>query len=93
MEAFNKNWLAILLIAVVFGTLGFLVGRTTRHHHGRHGDKERKRFMFRNDAAADTFDIKVDVETIGDDKTISKTDTIVKDGKTIIVREVKKVKE
>jgi hypothetical protein len=37
MENFNKNWLIILLIAVVFLILGFLLGRVTGHHHGMHG--------------------------------------------------------
>ncbi len=32
METFNKNWLAILLIVIVFFGLGFLTGRVTSHH-------------------------------------------------------------
>jgi hypothetical protein len=36
MENFNKNWLAILLIVIVFWTLGFLMGWTLKpvHHSG-----------------------------------------------------------
>ena len=28
MESFNKNWLAVLLIAIVFFLLGFLIAKT-----------------------------------------------------------------
>ena len=34
MENFNKNWLAILLIVLVFFMLGFLTGRITGHRSG-----------------------------------------------------------
>lgn len=45
MKTLNENWFAFTLIAVVFGILGFLVGRTTGHrgmpghppHAGMHG--------------------------------------------------------
>jgi len=40
MENFNKNWLAIILIVLVFTSIGFLLGRVTGHHpkpfHGMH---------------------------------------------------------
>jgi len=82
MENFNKNWLLILLVAVIFGTLGFLVGRTTGHDghqrmihmEGLDGDK-----------------INVEVEVKGD--TIVKTDTILEGGKQIIIKEIKKIKK
>ena len=32
MKTLNENWFAITLIAVIFGILGFLLGRTTGHH-------------------------------------------------------------
>ncbi len=89
MENFNKNWLLILLVAVVFGTLGFLVGRTTGHGHG-HGRQER--IMHRHNPT-DTFDIQVDVEAGGDGETTVKVDTVMKDGKQIIIKEVQKVKK
>jgi len=89
MENFNKNWLLILLVAVVFGTLGFLVGRTTGHGH-RHGGQER--IMHRQNTM-DTLDIQVDVEAGGDGETTVKVDTIMKDGKQIIIKEVQKVKK
>ncbi len=90
MENFNKNWLAILLVAVIFGTLGFLVGRSTGGHH-RH---QPKRMMWKHEGHdMDSVDIRVDVTTGSEDETIVKTDTIMKDGKQIIIKEVKKVKQ
>jgi len=86
VENFNKNWLLTLLVAVIFGTLGFLVGRTTGHkgehmmmrHPGKHMDK---------------VNIEVEVDEAGNDETTMKIDTIIKDGKKIIVKEVKKIKQ
>lgn len=89
MENFNKNWLLILLVAVVFGTLGFLVGRTTGHGHG-HGRQER---IMKLHNPTDTFDIRVDVKAGGDGETTVKVDTIMKDGKQIIIKEVQKIKK
>ena len=89
MENFNKNWLLILLVAVVFGTLGFLVGRTTGHGHG-HGRQER---IMKLHNPIDTFAIQVDVEAGDYGETTVKVDTIMKDGKQIIIKEVQKVKK
>ncbi len=90
MENFNKNWLVILLVAVIFGTLGFLVGRTTGHHHR----DQSKHIMWKSENIdSDTLDIKVDVIAGEDDETTVKTDTIMKDGKQIIIKEVKKVRK
>jgi len=33
METLNKNWFIITLTAVVFGILGFLLGRQGKQHH------------------------------------------------------------
>ena len=33
METLNKNWFAITLTAVVFGILGFLLGRQGKQYH------------------------------------------------------------
>jgi hypothetical protein len=87
VENFNKNWLIILLVAVIFGTLGFLVGRTTGHSGGHH------RMMRMNGNDMEKVNIEVEVDAAGDDETIVKMDTIMKDGKQIIVKEVKKVKK
>lgn len=85
MENFNKNWLIILLVAVIFGTLGFLVGRTTAPN------KLHKMVQFHDDGEND-FQLKVEVDELDGDATV-KIDTIVKDGKQIIVKEVKKIKK
>lgn len=87
MENFNKNWLIILLVAVIFSTLGFLVGRTTGHH------KPQRMMWVNSNEPTDTFDITVDVDARNDEETIVKTDTIIKDGKQIIIKEVKKTKK
>ena len=84
MENFNKNWLIILLVAVVFGTLGFLVGRTTGQ--GRHHE-----MLMMHEDAKDQLDITVDVDDLEGAEV--KTDTITKDGKQIIIKEVKKIRK
>ena len=81
MENFNKNWLLILLVAVIFGTLGFLLGRTTGH-----GGQHRMMKMH-----GDMKELQIQVEDDGEG--IVKIDTIMKDGKQIIIKEVKKIKE
>ncbi len=82
MENFNKNWLLILLVAVIFGTLGFLLGRTTGH-----GGQHRMMKM----SGGDMKELQIQVEDDGEG--IVKIDTILKDGKQIIIKEVKKIKE
>lgn len=79
MENFNKNWLAILLVAVVFGTLGFLVGRTT-------GSDRPHRVMWKQGGNND-FELKVNVDDMDGEVSI---DTLIKDGKQIIVKKIKK---
>lgn len=82
MENFNKNWLLILLVAVIFGTLGFLLGRTTGHHGHHH---------MGNMPDGDRKEVEIIVNEGGEE--IVKIDTLLKDGKQIIVKEVKKIKE
>lgn len=84
MENFNKNWLIILLVAVVFGTLGFLVGRTTGHGERHH--------MVRMHHGDDMDDLEINVEVDEDGEGLVKVDTIQKDGKQIIIKEIKKIK-
>jgi hypothetical protein len=82
MENFNKNWLIILLIAVVFLILGFLLGRVTGHHHGgrmerrmmQHGKGERMMHLD-NDSGKVTIRI----------------DTISNDGQKMEIRVEKKI--
>ena len=33
MKSLNENWFAITLVAVIFGLLGFLIGKTSGKHH------------------------------------------------------------
>lgn len=82
MENFNKNWLLILLVAVIFGTLGFLLGRTTGHHEHRH---------MGNLQGGDSKEVEITVNEGGEE--MVKIDTLLKDGKQIIIKEVKKIKE
>lgn len=90
MENFNKNWLAILLIAVVFGTLGFLVGRITGHpRHHRQNQAESKKFSGHLPGDSVEIEVRVDAQGV---KTTTQTDTVIRDGKTIIIQEVKKMK-
>ncbi len=84
MENFNKNWLIILLVAVVFGMLGFLVGRTT----GQHGRLPIVRFQRHMD-----HDFVFDKDDDDDVEVTVKTDTVMKDGKQIIIKEMKKIKK
>ena len=85
MENFNKNWLLILLVAVIFGTLGFLLGRTTGY------DRSHRMMKLRGDNM-DELHVKVDLEDEEGEGTV-KIDTIVKDGKQIIIKEIKKSKD
>ncbi len=80
MENFNKNWLAILLVAVIFSTLGYLVGKTNNQHHimKMHGH--------------DMGEMNIDVEVDDAEDGLVKVDTIMKDGKQIIIKEIKKRK-
>ena len=60
MENFNKNWLAIIIIAVVFFLLGFLIGKTSFHH--RSNDEHRMmKFIEKSDCISSDDEYKVDV--------------------------------
>ena len=85
MENFNKNWLLILLVAVVFGTLGFLLGRVTGH--GGHHPMQNHHSLMKE------VQIEVSPETGDFEEGTVTMDTIIKDGKQIIIKEVKKIKK
>lgn len=95
MESFNKNWLAILLIAVVFGALGFLFGRMTAHPP-RH-----ERMMFMNEHGSKNFNpgdsVQIDVEVedgaLEEGTVILRMDSSEKAPKKIIIREIRKEKK
>jgi hypothetical protein len=83
MENFNKNWLLILLVALIFGTLGFLLGRTTGHDGYQR--------IMKMHGGGDMKELQISVDDDGEG--IVKIDTIIKDGKQIIIKEVKKLKK
>jgi hypothetical protein len=83
MENFNKNWLAILIIAIVFFMLGFLTARVT----GRGG--EEKKIITEKIIKGDGKEMTIDAE--GGEITV-KIDTLKNDGKNIEVKVEKKVK-
>ena len=60
MESFNKNWLAIIIIAIVFFLLGFLLGKTTSHHGEMYNHKMMK-FIEKSDCISSDDDYTVDV--------------------------------
>ena len=91
METFNKNWLVILLTAVVFGTLGYLVGKTSAgEKHMRIPHEDHKLMKFKSD---DGNEFVFESEDDGEFEVIEKADTVVKDGKKTITVEVKKIKK
>ena len=86
MENFNKNWLAILLIVIVFFILGFLVGRVTGNHHGMGKKVFKERTLKQN---GDNDEISADGD---EDKVTVTIDTLKNDGKNIEVKIEKKIK-
>jgi len=91
MENFNKNWLAILLIAVVFGALGFLFGRITSHPPR----PERMMFFNKNHGMNSspndswTFNVEVEAGELPEGDVIIKLDTPISKNKTVIIRKLK----
>jgi len=74
MENFNKNWLAILLIVLVFTSIGFLLGHLAASHHQNsfnHGMKDKMMFYNHDCSNMESIseeDIKVWVEKEGEDQ-------------------------
>jgi hypothetical protein len=97
MKTLNENWFAFTLIAVIFGILGFLLGRTTGHHgpkgmpHMMMGEGHvMKKAMFISDDG-EVHDLMGDVEVIkGDDGEITVTiDSVGTEGAEAKVRVIK----
>jgi len=97
MKSLNENWFAFTLIAVIFGILGFLLGRTTGHHgpkgmpHMMMGEGHvMKKAMFISDDG-EVHDLMGDVEVIkGDDGEITVTiDSVGTEGAEAKVRVIK----
>ena len=71
MESFNKNWLVILLVAIVFGLLGYLLGKTSQNMHPfPHFDKHKMMMFSDKGALHDDISVVVDVEKIIDGDTL-----------------------
>ena len=97
MKTLNENWFAFTLIAVIFGILGFLLGRTTGHHgpkgmpHMMMGEGHvMKKAMFISDDG-EVHDLMGDIEVIkGDDGEITVTiDSVGTEGAEAKVRVIK----
>ena len=97
MKTLNENWFAFTLIAVIFGLLGFLLGRTTGHHGPKGmphmmmgGGHVMKKAMFISDDG-EVHDLMGDVEVIkGDDGEITVTiDSVGTEGAEAKVRVIK----
>jgi len=98
MKTLNENWFAFTLIAVIFGILGFLLGRTTGHHgpkgmpHMMMGEGHvMKKAMFISDDG-EVHDLMGDIEMdiIGDDGEITVTiDSVGTEGAEAKVRVIK----
>jgi len=105
MKTLNENWFAFTLIAVIFGILGFLLGRTTGHHgpkgvpHMMMGEGHvMKKAMFISDDGEIhdlmgdiDMDVVENIEVIkGDDEEISVTiDSVGTEGAEARVRVIK----
>ena len=97
MKTLNENWFAFTLIAVIFGILGFLLGRTTGHHgpkgmpHMMMGEGHvMKKAMFISDDG-EVHDLMGGIEVIkGDDGEITVTiDSVGTEGAEAKVRVIK----
>ncbi len=60
MENFNKNWLVILLIVLVFTSIGFLFGHMAATHHQKHFRGMHENMMYFNHGCGDEFDMPYD---------------------------------
>jgi hypothetical protein len=101
MKTLNENWFAFTLIAVIFGILGFLLGRTTGHHGPKgmphmmmgEGHVMKKAMFISDDGEVHDLmgDVDMDVEVIkGDDGEITVTiDSVGTEGAEAKVRVIK----
>ena len=100
MKTLNENWFAFTLTAVIFGILGFLLGRTTGHHgpkgmpHMMMGEGHvMKKAMFISEDGDVDMDVmeNMDIEVIkGDDGEITvNIDSVGTEGAEAKVRVIK----
>jgi hypothetical protein len=88
MESFNKNWLAIIIIAVVFFLLGFLLGKVTGFHpmmkyHDIHKMNEISGYTTAKDIQVD-----VDVDKILEDLDIDQNKIKNDSNKIMVIKKV-----
>ena len=95
MESFNKNWLAILLIAIVFSALGFLFGRITAHPPLHDRMMYFNRPMGHDLEPGDSLQVDIEVEPGGPEggPVILRMDSAPKNVKKVIVREIRRDKK
>lgn len=104
MKTLNENWFAITLIAVIFGLLGFLLGRTTGHHgHRGHHESMGKGHMMMKTKGAWFIDKEGGMEEMpfesidvikGEDGTVTVTiDSVMQDGDARIKVIKKRIEE
>lgn len=94
MENFNKNWLAIILIVIVFTAIGFLFGHLAASHHfmkSRHEMKDMMFFRHGGGGCCDEFNIPLDDETLDSLENLDVKVWVEKDGDVMKCDTVKKV--
>ena len=78
MKTLNENWFTITLFSVIFGILGFLIGRSTGHHGPKgmphmmmgHGVMDKAMFI------SDDGEITVTIDSLGTGNTEAKVRVI-----------------
>jgi len=72
MKSLNENWFSITLIAVIFGSIGYLVGsNSSKHHCPMMGDMDNHKIYMKKMHGMDSFswssedgDIEIDIDSI-----------------------------
>lgn len=72
MKSLNENWFSITLIAVIFGSIGYLVGsNSSKHHCPMMGDMDNHKIFMKKMHGTDSFswssedgDIEIDIDSI-----------------------------
>jgi len=72
MKSLNENWFSITLIAVIFGSIGYLVGSNSSEHHcPMMGDMDNHKIYMKKMHGMDSFswssedgDIEIDIDSI-----------------------------
>lgn len=72
MKSLNENWFAFTLVAVIFGLLGFLIGKTSGKHHQ---DKNLQKVLMKDLKGENAFIWKSDMVEFPDNINV---DSIIK---------------